>query len=179
MTCPRSRPSPHPPPLTSAPVSAKRRRIGRPGRCPDRLRPGRGVGQLYAATVPRTCAQLLAASPRASRQERARWSQKTTPESWAPYSWCLTCPRISPIGLTTTKMLVHRRARRRGLGEALMWAAEQLGRDCGKTLPGAGHQTGGDAERLYARLGWQKRGDPNYALWPHGFCDTTYFYKAI
>jgi hypothetical protein len=41
--------------------------------------------------------------------------------------------------------------------------------------------TDGDAERLYARLGWQRVGViPGYALWPHGgLCDTTYFYKTL
>jgi hypothetical protein len=41
--------------------------------------------------------------------------------------------------------------------------------------------TGGDAERLYERVGWTKSGViPNYALWPQGgFCDTTVFYKQV
>jgi hypothetical protein len=41
--------------------------------------------------------------------------------------------------------------------------------------------TGGDAARLYARLGWTRVGViPNYALMPDGTpCATTYFYKAL
>ncbi len=41
--------------------------------------------------------------------------------------------------------------------------------------------TGGDAERLYTRLGWQRVGViPNFALWPNGgYCDTTFFYKTL
>ena len=41
--------------------------------------------------------------------------------------------------------------------------------------------TGGDAERLYARLGWQRCGEiPGYALWPQGGpCGTTVFYRAL
>jgi GNAT superfamily N-acetyltransferase len=79
------------------------------------------------------------------------------------------------------KMLVHRRARRQGLGAALMRAAEQLARDCGKSLLVLDTVTGGDAERLYARLGWQRCGViPGYALMPDGaVCDTTYFYRAL
>ncbi len=90
-------------------------------------------------------------------------------------------PENQPHRADLAKMLVHRRGRRRGLGEALMRAAEQLGRDSGKSLLVLDTVTGGDAERLYARLGWQKSGViPNYALWPQGgFCDTTYFYKAL
>jgi hypothetical protein len=41
--------------------------------------------------------------------------------------------------------------------------------------------TGGDAERLYARLGWERCGDiPGYALWPRGgLCSTTYYYRRL
>ena len=41
--------------------------------------------------------------------------------------------------------------------------------------------TGGDAERLYARTGWQRAGSvPNDALMPDGaFCGTTFFYKLL
>ena len=79
------------------------------------------------------------------------------------------------------KMLVHRRARRQGLGQALLRAAEQLGRDCGKSLLVLDTVTGSDGERLYARVGWQKSGTiPNYALWPRGgLCATTYFYRHL
>lgn len=41
--------------------------------------------------------------------------------------------------------------------------------------------TGGDAERLYMRLGWTRAGIiPNYALFPDGrWCDTTIFWKQL
>jgi len=79
------------------------------------------------------------------------------------------------------KMQVHSRARRQGLGAALLAAAEQLGRDCGKTLLVLDAVTGGDAERLYARHGWVRVGViPNYALMPDGEPSaTTYFYKDL
>ena len=80
-----------------------------------------------------------------------------------------------------SKMLVHRRARRRGLGAALMEAAEQMARDCGKTLLVLDTVTGSDAERLYARLGWVRVGTiPDYALLSHGgLWGTTLYYKAL
>ena len=80
-----------------------------------------------------------------------------------------------------SKMLVHRRARRRGLGEALMQAAEQMARDCGKSLLILDTVTGSDAERLYVRLGWVRVGTiPEYALLSHGgLWGTTVFYKAV
>ena len=79
------------------------------------------------------------------------------------------------------KMLVHRRARRQGLGEALMRAAEAMAHSCGKSLLVLDATTGGDAERLYQRLGWQRVGVvPGYALMPDGVLSgTTFFYRAI
>ena len=79
------------------------------------------------------------------------------------------------------KMLVHRRARRQGLGAALMRAAEATARECGKTLLVLDSVTGGDAARLYERLGWVRVGDiPGYALMPRGgLCSTTYYYRNL
>jgi GNAT superfamily N-acetyltransferase len=90
-------------------------------------------------------------------------------------------PENQPHRADLAKMLVHRRARRRGLGAALMRAAEQAARDSGKTLLVLDAVTDGDAARLYARLGWVRVGDiPNYALFPQGgYCSTTYFYKSL
>ena len=80
-----------------------------------------------------------------------------------------------------SKLLVHRRARRQGLGAALMRAAEQMARDCDKTLLVLDTVTGSDAERLYARLGWVRVGTiPHYALLSRGgLTATTVFYKAL
>jgi GNAT superfamily N-acetyltransferase len=93
----------------------------------------------------------------------------------------LAMPDNQPHRADVAKMLVHRRARRRGLGAALMQAAEAAARDAGKTLLVLDTVTGGDAARLYARLGWQRCGEiPGYALWPRGgLCSTTYFYKPL
>lgn len=90
-------------------------------------------------------------------------------------------PENQPHRADLAKMLVHRRARRHGVGEALMRAAETLGRQCGKTVLVLDTVTGGDAERLYTRLGWQRVGViPNYALFPNGEpCATTYFYRTL
>jgi GNAT superfamily N-acetyltransferase len=90
-------------------------------------------------------------------------------------------PENQPHRADVAKMLVHRRARRQGLGAALMKAAEATARECGKTLLVLDAVTDGDAARLYARLGWVRVGDiPNYALFPHGgFCSTTVFYRDL
>ncbi|QFU16966.1 GNAT family N-acetyltransferase [Microvirga thermotolerans] len=90
-------------------------------------------------------------------------------------------PENQPHRADIAKMLVHRAARRRGLGAALMRAAEDAARAAGKSVLVLDTVTGGAAERLYTRLGWVPVGViPNYALWPQGgFCDTTVFYKQI
>jgi GNAT superfamily N-acetyltransferase len=89
-------------------------------------------------------------------------------------------PENQPHRADLSKMLVHRLARRRGLGEALLRAAENVARDCGKSLLVL-DTASSDAERLYAKLGWQRCGVvPGYALLPHGgLCDTTYFYRTL
>ena len=81
----------------------------------------------------------------------------------------LDLPDNQPHRADLCKMLVHRRARRRGLGAALMSAAEGLARECGRSLLVLDAVTGGDAARLYARLGWMRVGEvPGFALYPDG-----------
>lgn len=90
-------------------------------------------------------------------------------------------PENQPHRADLAKMLVHRRARRRGLGTALMRAAEATAREYGKTLLVLDAVTGGDGARLYERLGWVRVGDiPGYALFPQGgFCSTTFYYREL
>ncbi|HEX3089354.1 MAG TPA: GNAT family N-acetyltransferase [Ilumatobacteraceae bacterium] len=92
----------------------------------------------------------------------------------------LNAPENQPHRGEISKMLVHRDARRRGIAEALMLAAESAARESGKTLLVL--DTASDsAERLYERLGWKRVGViPGYALWPQGgFVDTIVFYKDL
>lgn len=88
-------------------------------------------------------------------------------------------PPNQPHRADVSKLLVHRDFRRRGIAHALMKAIDQAAVAEGKSLLVLDTETGGDAERLYARVGWTKAGIiPDYALKPHGgLCDTTYFYK--
>jgi ribosomal protein S18 acetylase RimI-like enzyme len=79
-----------------------------------------------------------------------------------------------------SKMLVHRRARRQGLGEALLRAAEATARECGKTLLTL-DTANGMAQRLYERLGWVRVGViPGYSLLPRGgLCDMAVYYRNL
>ena len=89
-------------------------------------------------------------------------------------------PENQPHRGDLAKMLVHRRARRRGVGAALLVAAERSALDAGKTLLVL-DTASDDAERLYGRNGWHPCGQvPGYALLPDGRpCATTFFYKFL
>jgi GNAT superfamily N-acetyltransferase len=92
---------------------------------------------------------------------------------WAPQE-------NAPHRADVAKMLVHRRARGRGVGAAVLEAAERAAHRAGRTLLVL--DTASDAAvRLYERGGWQRVGIiPNYALMPDGAsCDTVVFYKAL
>ncbi len=93
----------------------------------------------------------------------------------------LAQPDNQPHRADVAKMLVHRRARRRGIARQLMAAIESTAHDEGKTVLVLDTVTGGDAERLYARAGWQRVGSvPHFALMPDGApCGTTFFYRQL
>jgi len=93
----------------------------------------------------------------------------------------LDVPENQPHRAELVKMLVHRRARRHGLGATLMRAAESTARECGRTLLVLDTVTDSAGERLYTRLGWRRLGVvPNYALMPDGApCDATFFYRTL
>lgn len=80
-----------------------------------------------------------------------------------------------------SKMLVHRSARGKGVGAALLKAAEDASREAGWWLMVLDTVSGSDGDRLYQRGGWTPVGIiPNYALWPDStLCPTTYFYKDL
>jgi ribosomal protein S18 acetylase RimI-like enzyme len=90
-------------------------------------------------------------------------------------------PPNQPHRADITKLLVHGRARGRGIGTALMDAAEEAALADGKTLLVLDTVTGSTADRLYRRLGWTEVGEiPDFALYPDGTpCPTTVFYKRL
>ncbi|ALL68133.1 GCN5-related N-acetyltransferase [Paraburkholderia caribensis MBA4] len=93
----------------------------------------------------------------------------------------LAQPDNQPHRADVAKMLVHRRARRQGVAHRLMAAADAVARDEGKSVLVLDTVTGGEAERVYERAGWQRVGEvPNYALMPDGsFCGTTFYFKHL
>lgn len=92
----------------------------------------------------------------------------------------LDLPENQPHRGDVSKMLVHRKARKLGVGAALLSAAEQGALSAGKTVLVL-DTASDEAERLYRRQGWQYSGTiPDYALMPDGaFCATHIFYKRL
>ena len=89
-------------------------------------------------------------------------------------------PENQPHRADLSKMLVHRRGRRLGIGAALMSAAEDAARRAGKTLLVL-DTASDEAERLYMRAGWTLVGIiPDYALLPQGgLCATSVYYRKL
>jgi ribosomal protein S18 acetylase RimI-like enzyme len=79
------------------------------------------------------------------------------------------------------KLLVHRRARRRGIGERLMRQIEQEARQLALTLLFLDTETGSEGDRLYRRLGWEVAGViPGFAYRPDGeLRPTTFLFRQL
>jgi GNAT superfamily N-acetyltransferase len=93
-------------------------------------------------------------------------------------AWAPNQPHRAEI----SKLMVHRRAQRHGLGEALMRAIEEAARDAGFRLLTLDAKRGVAAERLYRRMGWIAIGTfPRYALDPDraAMHDAVVFYKEF
>jgi GNAT superfamily N-acetyltransferase len=90
-------------------------------------------------------------------------------------------PDNQPHRADVAKLLVYRSARRQGIAARLMQALDDAACAAGKTVLVLDTVTGGDAERLYPRAGWQRVGAvPNFALMPDGrLCGTTFFHKQL
>jgi ribosomal protein S18 acetylase RimI-like enzyme len=90
-------------------------------------------------------------------------------------------PPNQPHRADVAKLIVHRRARRLGVGRALMQELERHARELGFTLLLLDTCKNSAAEKLYTSLGWVRVGEvPNFALNPDGsWCDTVFFYKPL
>jgi GNAT superfamily N-acetyltransferase len=141
---------------------------------------GASVSFMHPLALPRARAFWQRVADELARGERALLVAEDAAGIAGTVQLVLAQPENQPHRADLAKMLVHRRARRQGLGAALLAAAEQAARDCGKTLLVL-DTASAEAERLYARAGWQRCGSvPGYALLPHGgFCATTFFYREL
>jgi GNAT superfamily N-acetyltransferase len=93
--------------------------------------------------------------------------------AWAPNQ---------PHRAEVAKLLVHRSVRRGGVGTRLMRAIEAEAKSAGLRLLTLDAKRGGDAERLYRKLGWTHAGTiPRFAVDPDGKTphDAVIFYKEL
>ena len=93
----------------------------------------------------------------------------------------LDTPPNQPHRADVKKLLVHRSARGKGIGEALMQGVEEQARKHQRTLLVLDTVPEMAGERLYMRRGWTRTGViPGYALFPDGTpCDTAIFWKRV
>lgn len=116
-----------------------------------------------------------------ARGERALWVAEDAHGIAGTVQLALAMPENQAHRADLCKLQVHRRARGRGIGAALLRAAEAMARDAGKTLLVLDTVAGSDAERLYTRAGWQRCGQiPGYARLPDGpLCATVVYYRQL
>lgn len=146
----------------------------------DCVEGGASVGFMSPLTRERALEYWRGVAAGVARGERALLVVRDATGVVGTVQVVLAVPENQPHRGEVSKMLVHRRGRRRGTGEALMRAAQTLARQRGRTLLVL--DTASDAaERLYERTGWQRVGVvPDFALLPHGgLCDTTLFYRRL
>jgi GNAT superfamily N-acetyltransferase len=146
----------------------------------DAVESGAGVSFMSELTSDEAAAwwrkMLGAASPRTviliARDAAGILGTVQLQPSWAPNQ---------PHRADVAKLIVHRRARGRGVARALMRELERQAERLGFTLLLLDTCKGSAAERLYVSLGWIRVGEvPNFALNPDGsWCDTVFFYKPI
>jgi len=146
----------------------------------DCVEGGASVSFMHPLALPKARAFWQRVTDDMKRGERALLVAEDDAGIVGTVQLVLAQPENQPHRADLAKMLVHRRARQRGVGAALLAAAEEIARDCGKTLLVL-DTASAEAERLYARAGWQRCGVvPGYALLPHGGpCATTFFYREL
>jgi GNAT superfamily N-acetyltransferase len=146
----------------------------------DCVEGGASVSFMQPLAPDRAVAFWRGVSGSVARGERALMVAERDGDVVGTVQLVLAQPENQPHRADLSKMLVHRHARRQGVGAALLRLAESVALECGKTLLVL-DTASRDAERLYARMGWQRCGQvPDYALLPQGgLCATTLFYRRL
>jgi GNAT superfamily N-acetyltransferase len=139
------------------------------------------VGFMHPLTPERALAFWRNVAPAVASGERALFAVEDAHGLCGTVQLVLAQPENQPHRADVTKMLVHRRERRRGVGAALLRAAEADARACGKALLVLDTVTASAGARLYERLGWQRVGEiPGYALMPRGgLVGTTVYFREL
>ena len=147
----------------------------------DAVEGGASVSFMWPLPLDKAQAFWRGVADGVARGERALLLARDSAGVLGTVQLVLAQPDNQPHRADVAKMLVHRRARRQGVAQRLLALVDEVARAEGKTVLVLDTVTGGDAERLYARSGWQRVGSvPDYALMPDGaLCATTVFYKRV
>jgi GNAT superfamily N-acetyltransferase len=145
----------------------------------DCVEGGASVSFMLPLERPRALAFWQGVAASAARGERVLLVAEDAAGICGTVQLVVDLPENQPHRAEVSKMLVHRRARCRGLGAALMQAVESEAQSLGKTLLVL-DTASAEAERLYERQGWVRCGSiPGFALLPGGgLCATTLFYRS-
>jgi GNAT superfamily N-acetyltransferase len=100
----------------------------------DCVEGGASVSFMHPLSIDRAIAFWRGVAEEAARGERALLVAEDACGIVGTVQPVLAQPENQPHRADLSKMLVHRRARRLGLGAMLMQSAEQVARECGKTL---------------------------------------------
>ena len=147
------------------PPQARARRVGLVDLLVDAVEGGASVNFVWPMTRTKAEAWWEGALASHARGERLIFAAEAAGRLDGTVQLILAPQENQDFRADVGKMLVHRRARRQGLGAALMGAAEDEARRIGRTLLTLDTEAGSAAERLYARLGWMKYGEvPAYAM---------------
>jgi GNAT superfamily N-acetyltransferase len=146
----------------------------------DCVEGGASVSFMSPLNIDRASAFWRHVADATARGERALLVAEDSGDTIGTVQLILDLPENQPHRADVSKMLVHRRARRQGVGAAMLRAAEELARELGKSLLVL-DTASAEAERLYTRLGWVRVGAvPDYALLPGGgLCATTFYYRRL
>ena len=146
----------------------------------DCVEGGASVGFMLPMTRAKALACWRKVADSAAREERILIVAEEGGRIVGTVQVVLDLPENQPHRADVAKMQVHRSQRRKGVGEALMRAAETAAKEAGRTLLVL-DTASADAERLYERCGFRRVGTiPDFALLPQGgYCDTVVFYKAL
>jgi ribosomal protein S18 acetylase RimI-like enzyme len=148
----------------------------------DAVAAGGGVSFLHPLQPERAAAFWAKAVASAARGERQILVAKSAQGRIDGSVQLITeMPDNQPHRADVAKLLVHSRAKRRGLGSALMQSLETLALQLNKGVLVLDTETGGNAFGLYTKLGWRHAGDiPEFALGSHsGLSATSFFYKHL
>jgi len=116
-----------------------------------------------------------------ARGERLCWGAEHEGRLVGTVSLVVAQPENGALRAELVKLMVHPEARRLGLAQALMDAAEQEAQARGKRLLVLDTNTDSPAESLYAQRGWQRCGVmPDYAIQADGSLGpTTWMFKRL